>query len=172
MEKEYIKEFDRWNTIKKKIDSSKTAHEFFPKIGEVWMMSLGINIGYEQDGSGDNFSRPALVVKKFNNKIYWIVPLSSIQKKLDFYHNYTDPDKNKVSAILAQMRLISIKRFKRKLYSMDESELSVIISKLCQFLNPQIETPPSAGFLGAIMALCTPILSEKSPLSSKISVLQ
>jgi len=34
------------------------------------LASLGKNIGYEQDGNGSGFSRPVLVVKKFNNQMF------------------------------------------------------------------------------------------------------
>ena len=53
-----------WNKIKKKIDLEQKSCKY-PKEGEVWMTSLGRNIGFEQNGSGDNFSRPVLIIKKF-----------------------------------------------------------------------------------------------------------
>ncbi len=80
------------------------------------MSALGRNIGYEQNGSGDNFARPVLIVKKFNNNMFWCVPLSTKQKHFDFYFNFTDPNEQKVSAILAQLKLVSVKRLKRKPY--------------------------------------------------------
>jgi len=54
-----------------------------------------------------------LIVKKFNNKMFWVVPLTSKQKALDFYHNFTDATGHAASAILAQLRLLSLKRFDR-----------------------------------------------------------
>lgn len=65
-----MKDFDSWNELKKKIDVEKNEPDRFPKEGEVWMSSLGKNIGYEQNGSGDNFSRPILIIKKFNNHMF------------------------------------------------------------------------------------------------------
>ena len=62
-----MKDFNRWNELKKKIDSNNDLLDNFPKEGEVWMSSVGLNIGYEQNGSENNFSRPVLIVKKFNN---------------------------------------------------------------------------------------------------------
>ncbi len=74
-----LKEFDVWNSLKKKIQTDNNDINFFPKEGEVWMSAVGKNIGYEQNGSGDNFSRPILIIKKFNNHMFWGVPLSSKQ---------------------------------------------------------------------------------------------
>ncbi|MFA5870976.1 MAG: type II toxin-antitoxin system PemK/MazF family toxin [Candidatus Paceibacterota bacterium] len=126
--------FDNWNQIKKEINAREDKIKTFPKEGEVWMSNFGKNIGFEQDGSGDSFSRPILVIKKFNNQMFWVVPLSTKQKKFDFYHNYIDPDRNNVSVILAQLRLISIKRIKRKLYDFEKGELDIIKNKLKCFL--------------------------------------
>ena len=97
------------------------------------MSNLGRNIGFEQNGSGDSFSRPMLIVKKFNNHMFWAVPLSTKQKSFAFYFNYTDPQDQKVSAILAQMKLTSVKRFKRKLYDIDSDMFAEIVRKLKSF---------------------------------------
>ena len=128
------KDFDRWNERKKEIEVSKEIPDNFPKEGEVWMSSLGINIGFEQNGTGDNFSRPVLVVKRFNNQMFWVVPLSTKQKGFDFYFNYTDPHNQKVSAILAQMKLVSVKRLRRDLYIISDELLAQIKEKLKSFL--------------------------------------
>lgn len=109
------KDFDQWNELKKKTHDS-VGPEFFPQEREVWVSTLGWNIGREQNGAADDFSRPVLVVKKFNNQMFWVVPLSTKQKPYDFYFNFTDPTGLKASVILAQLRLISVKRFWRLLY--------------------------------------------------------
>ena len=131
----YMKDFDDWNSLKKKIEEDEINPNKFPKEGEVWMSNLGRNIGYEQNGSGDSFSRPVLIVKKFNNHMFWVVPLSTKQKKFDFYFNYTDPHDEKVSAILAQLKLLSIKRLKRNMYSLEISVLEEIKTKLKNLMS-------------------------------------
>lgn len=127
-------DFDQWNELKKKIETESDYPITFPKEGEVWMSNLGKNIGYEQNGSGDNFSRPILIIKKFNNHMFWCVPLSTKQKSFDFYHNFTDPNGQQVSAILAQMKLVSIKRLKRNMYEIDLVILNLIKTKIKTFL--------------------------------------
>lgn len=129
-----MKDFDSWNEIKKKIETERDEPNKFPKEGEVWMSSLGRNIGFEQNGSGDNFSRPVLVVKKFNNHMFWCISLSTKQKKFDFYFNFIDPNDQKVSVILAQMKLVSVKRLKRKLYEFESKTLEEVKAKLKSFL--------------------------------------
>ncbi len=129
-----MKDFDRWNELKKKIDIDKHNPNNFPKEGEVWMSNVGLNIGFEQNGSEDNFSRPMLIVKKFNNQMFWAVPLSTKQKPFDFYFNYIDPNSKKVSAILAQIKLVSVKRLKRDIYVIAPELLEQIKQKIKAFL--------------------------------------
>lgn len=129
-----MRDFDSWNKIKKGLDAEPDTPDKFPKEGEVWMSNLGQNIGYEQNGGGDNFSRPVLVIKKFNNLMFWCVPLSTKQKPFDFYFNFTDPHNQKVSAILAQIRLMSLKRLRRNLYEIGTETLKEIRAKLKSFL--------------------------------------
>ena len=130
-----MKDFNRWNELKKKIDEkNNNVLDNFPKEGEVWMSDVGLNIGYEQNGSEDNFSRPMLIVKKFNNHMFWAVPLSTKQKDFDFYFNYTDPNSQKVSAILAQMKLVSVKRLKRDIYILPDKLFDQMKQKLKSFL--------------------------------------
>ncbi|MEK7091480.1 MAG: type II toxin-antitoxin system PemK/MazF family toxin [Patescibacteria group bacterium] len=129
-----MKDFNDWNELKKKIETESDKPDKFPKEGEVWMSSLGRNIGFEQNGSGDNFSRPVLIIKKFNNQMFWAISLSTKQKGFDFYFNYTDPNDQKVSAVLAQMKLISVKRLRRKLYDLPEKILAKIKQNLRSFI--------------------------------------
>ncbi|MDD5098238.1 MAG: type II toxin-antitoxin system PemK/MazF family toxin [Candidatus Pacebacteria bacterium] len=129
-----MEDFNFWNELKKKIEADKNDFDRFPKEGEVWMSNIGRNIGFEQNGSGDNFSRPVLIIKKFNNHMFWAVALSTKQKDLDFYFNYTDPNNQNVSAILAQMKLVSIKRLRRNLYNIPKEIFEEIKQKLKSFL--------------------------------------
>ncbi len=129
-----MKDFDQWDELKKKIEIDKDSPEKFPKEREVWMSNIGRNIGFEQNGSGDNFSRPVLIIKKFNNHMFWTVPLSTKQKDFDFYFNFIDLNNQKVSIILAQMKLTSVKRLKRKLYDIPNEIFNTIKQKMRSFL--------------------------------------
>ena len=129
------KDFDKWNKIKKQRDCCEFLTGPFPKEGVVWMCILGVNIGFEQNGAEKDFERPVLVVKKFNNQMYWVVPLSSKQKEYDFYFNFTDPNGLKVAAVLAQMRLISVKRFVREMYRFDDTLFAKVIVDIVGFLD-------------------------------------
>lgn len=125
--------FENWNKKKQKLDQ-KMQIKAYCKIGEVWITSVGQNIGYEQNGKGKDFLRPILIIKKFNNQMVWAIPLTSVPKNLSFYHNFTDPFGNEVAAILAQLKLFSTKRLYRKSYRIKEKEFYKITKLIKQLL--------------------------------------
>ena len=79
MNKKTEVEFNNWNEKKQKAHNDKQRPFFHEQ--EVWFCSLGANIGFEQDGRGDDFLRPVLVLKKFNNEIFWALPMTKNAKK-------------------------------------------------------------------------------------------
>ena len=75
---DYNDKFDKWNDRKKEIQIKKDKRI---KIGKVYWISIGQNIGSEIYGKGDEFIRPVLVLNKIYIKDYinlFIgIPLSS-----------------------------------------------------------------------------------------------
>ncbi|MBZ0211059.1 MAG: type II toxin-antitoxin system PemK/MazF family toxin [Hyphomicrobium sp.] len=70
------KDFDRWNATKKKISGRDDERLFFHE-GEVWWVHLGVNVGYEIDGKHAQFSRPVIVLKKYNQYSFLALPLTT-----------------------------------------------------------------------------------------------
>ena len=93
---------------------------------EVWWTYAGINIGSEQDGKGRRFTRPFLIIRKFNEDILWAVPLSTTLKKNPYYILYTDHNGKDRAAIVSQLRLISSKRLTYKMGRMHGKDFSRI----------------------------------------------
>jgi len=79
------KDFDGWNEHKKAIDGNAGTRVFFHE-RELWFAHLGTNIGYEQDGRGEEALRPVLVIRKFNNEICWALPLTRKHKPGNPYY--------------------------------------------------------------------------------------
>jgi len=117
-----MNDFDLWNILKQKIDNLSLQQGSYAKEGDVWIASVGRNIGTEENGKGATFSRPVLILKKFSRETAWILSLSSKQKRLKFYYNFTDPLNKPSTIILSQLRVISTKRLNRKLYSFSNKE--------------------------------------------------
>ncbi|MDQ7043422.1 MAG: hypothetical protein Q9M34_07830 [Sulfurimonas sp.] len=79
-----IKDFDNWNTVKQKIQDEEVVVGF--KQRDIFYMKMGKNIGYEQDGKGDEFVRPVVIVKGFNKFMFFAIPLSTKIKEGKFYY--------------------------------------------------------------------------------------
>jgi GDP-L-fucose synthase len=106
------KNFDSWNNLKKTIHHNKKTIGFSQY--EIIFMKIGTNIGYEQDGKGKDFLRPVLVYKKFNNNVFYGIPLTSKAKNNKFHFEFEYKKNIKSFAILSQLRLFDIKRAKYK----------------------------------------------------------
>lgn len=76
---------------------------------------MGTNIGFEQDGVGSDFLRPVVIIRKFNNEIFWGIPLTRRIKESRFYFQFTFEDEKESSAILSQVRLIDARRLSHKM---------------------------------------------------------
>jgi mRNA interferase MazF len=68
------KDFDEWN---KKKCLENTVFSDYVNTREVWWCSLGLNLGFEQDGRNELFERPVLVVQKFSKDIVLVIPFTS-----------------------------------------------------------------------------------------------
>lgn len=122
--------FNEWNEEKKKLDISQQRKIIFHE-RQVWWCSLGKNIGDEQDGKNELFERPILIIKKFNQGIAWVVPLSSRVKQGKHYHIFTLDGKLQ-RAMLSQLRLISSKRFQRIKGEISKSDFRTIRTRIIQ----------------------------------------
>ena len=78
----------------------------------MWFAHLGINVGFEQDGSGSDSLRPVVIIKKFNNDICWIVPLTRSDKQSKYYFPVHIHGESTSLVILSQVRLLDGKRLK------------------------------------------------------------
>ena len=80
---------------------------------------MGENVGDEENGKGDVFRRPVLVFKKFNNNIFWGMPMSTKSKESIYYMKVTLKDVEQ-SVILSQLRLLDTKRLDTKIGFLSE----------------------------------------------------
>ncbi len=121
-----MKDYYKWHKLKDVINSSSRIIRFRTK--EIWWCSIGANIGFEQDGKNENFERPALVFKKFNNDVLWILPLTSSNKTGKYYYQFEYNNK-KYSVILSQVRVISAKRLLRRIRTMPKKDFKMVRNK-------------------------------------------
>lgn len=127
------KDFWKWHDKKEKIHGEGSRVFFHER--EIWFCHLGANVGFEEDGKGDNFGRPVVVFRKFNNEVFWGVPLTTRAKKGRFYHPINLGDGLPRRAILSQLRLLDGKRLYQKIGTVSKAEhlkLEKAIVALCR----------------------------------------
>lgn len=121
------KDYDAWNEIKKLIqaqDFQKFVHE-----REIWWCSIGLNIDDEEDGKNEQLERPVLIIKKFNRHVVLAVPLTTKPKNNKYYFNFEHDGVN-FAVIMSQIRLLSTKRFTRRIRRINQSLFDEIKSKI------------------------------------------
>lgn len=128
------KDFQQWHQRKTQIHAKNDIPFFYER--EIWWCALGANIGFEQDGKGEQFSRPVLVLKKFNEYIFLALPLSTTKKTGKFYFKISSSVGGKAStAILSQLRLVDSKRLLDKIGSLPQEDFSAIKKAVGKFFT-------------------------------------
>ncbi len=123
---------DIWN-IEKKIINNRVRTKHF-KERDIVFISLGENIGFEQNGKGKKFLRPVLVYKKFSSSVFLGIPLTSQEKKGKFYKQFSFKEKDSF-AILSQIRLFDSKRIEYSLGTISKGNYMKIQKKLIELLQ-------------------------------------
>lgn len=121
-----MKDYNAWNAKKKIIEAREAVPEFSER--DIWWCSLGLNVGYEEDGKNENFERPVCVLRKFNKDIFIGLPLISAQKTGPYYFPHVLHE-TAGSIILSQGRLLSAKRLQRKLGRMSRGKFQELRSR-------------------------------------------
>ncbi len=124
-----LKKFEIWFGLKIKLDKI----EKFPRFreGEIWFAHLGENIGHEENGKGDKFLRPVIIIKKFNQNLFYCVPTSSIKKDNPYYYEIFLEKKNKnIYALLSQIKTMDARRLSYKMTKLSDPDLLLLKKKV------------------------------------------
>ena len=111
-------DFDKWNIEKKKSHASDGGKFYNER--EVWWCSLGLNVGFEQNGKGDDFARPVLIVKGFSKQVCIVLPLTTSTKKSPFHFYIGKINGKDAQLITSQIKLIDAKRLINKIDVVDK----------------------------------------------------
>jgi mRNA interferase MazF len=122
------KEFDRWGSEKKTLHVRHDAPFYHER--EIWWCALGVNVGFEQDGTGKRFDRPVVIIKGFSRQTLFAVPLTGKKKSGRFHFPIGAVDGREASAILSQVRVIDTKRLLRKVRMLDDDTFADLVRAL------------------------------------------
>ncbi len=127
-----MKEFDEWNELKKSIN--REENKVFFRERDIFWTSIGLNIGYEQDGKGEIFSRPVLVLRKYSKNMFLGIPLSTKLKQGSFFFEFILNDERS-NALLVQARIYDSKRLENKIGMISKEEFEQLKLKIRELMN-------------------------------------
>lgn len=104
--------------------SSESAIVYFSE-REIWFASIGLNIGIEEYGKNELFERPILVLKKFNEKMLFAIPLTT-KVKSSRYQILYELEGAVFGAKISQARPLDSKRLLRKIGVLDSEQFQRI----------------------------------------------
>ncbi|MEI6041986.1 MAG: type II toxin-antitoxin system PemK/MazF family toxin [bacterium] len=119
-----LKIFIDWIYVKINLDK-KERKGIYIKEGEVRWCALGENVGDEENGKGYIFRRPVLVFKKFNNNIFWGIPMST-KNKDNIYYVKVLLKNTEQSVIISQLRVLDTKRLDTHIGYLSDKDFAMI----------------------------------------------
>jgi len=122
------KKYNDWNEVKKNTELIKKRVYF--KDRDIFWTRIGENIGFEQNGKGEEFQRPILIVKRYTNDMFLGVPLSTTQRDGSFYFQFSFLENQISTALLVQHKLYSHKRLIKKIGMINKKDFEKLKIKL------------------------------------------
>ena len=126
------KDFDTWNGQKKQLHARSTRVYFHER--EAWWCSLGVNVGFEEDGTGRNHDRPVVVLKGLSAQTALVVPLTTSPQKHPMRPAVGVVDGKEAHALLSQIRTVDTRRFLRKVGTIDKTLFAQLRKNVREFL--------------------------------------
>jgi len=121
-------DFDNWNKVKKRANKHIIYRGF--KEREIFNAYIGKNIGFEQNGTGDKSIRPVIILKKFNKSLFYAIPLSTTEKRNQYYFEFEFIENKKSVAILSQMRILDSKRLLNKIGMINKDDFKELKKRI------------------------------------------
>ena len=139
----YIKDFAAWHEIKSATDARNTSRILI-RIGAVWLIRLGVNVGSELDGKGNEFLRPVIVIRKINDQRFFGIPVSSKVTEDYFRQKFILLGEQR-DAVLSDIRAFDKKRCMRFMTMLDTETIHIITQRISHiFIEDETPQPPQA----------------------------
>jgi len=128
------KDYKIWMPVKSEINNKELCPKGI-KEREIWICNVGDNVGFEEDGKGNDFTRPVLILKVFSKRFCYIVPLSKTEKRGKYYYAF-DGNTGKTSvALLSQIRVIDTMRLRHKIGITDKKDFDKIKKRVIDLMS-------------------------------------
>ncbi len=134
-----MKNFESWSREKQLTEKRAKIPQFHER--DIFWAKLGLNIGREQDGKGRLFTRPVIILKKFNDQSALIAPLSTSRKNNIYYFDLKAELPNDSKVVISQIRFLDAKRLQRKITRCKKNEFKELLSLIREMLSKKNNTP-------------------------------
>jgi mRNA-degrading endonuclease toxin of MazEF toxin-antitoxin module len=121
-------DYDNWNS-KKQVLNQTIVDDVYFREREVWWCSIGLNVGFEENGKGQLFNRPVLILKKCGSKTFIGIPVSTTKRRGNFYYPI-ELDGRPCVCLLTHIRLFDSRRLTEKVVTLKEIEFQLIRKSL------------------------------------------
>lgn len=121
-------------TKSKKETEHGNAPVFF-KERDIFWVRVGENVGFEQNGKGDEFQRPVIIVKKYSPHMFLGIPLSTTYREGSFFYPFSFEEGRMSTALLIQHKLFSSKRLMKKIGKINMGNFSEMKEKLVELIR-------------------------------------
>lgn len=111
------KDFDTWN------EKKRQTNDELPRlytVREIWWCRLGVNIGTEQDGKGEWYVRPCVIMRGFGPDACLVVPLTTSAREHALRVPIGLVEGSEARANLSQIRIIDTRRLQNRIGFLDK----------------------------------------------------
>ena len=106
------KDFDDWNRKKRETHGEEPR---LYTVREIWWCRLGVNVGTEQDGGGEWYVRPCVIMRGFGPDACLVAPLTTSAREHPLRMPIGMVDGRMARANLSQLRVVDTRRLERKI---------------------------------------------------------
>ena len=117
------KDFDQWNEKKKQTDAEKPR---LYTVREIWWCRFGVNIGTEQDGKGEWYVRPCVILRGFGADACLVAPLTTSPREHVLRVSVGKVEGQEARANLSQIRVVDTRRLQNRIGFLDKSAFTAI----------------------------------------------
>ncbi len=93
-----------------------------------------MNVGFEQNGNGDEYVRPVVIVAKYGEHTCLVVPLTHTIRPAWYRHVMRVSDET-VAALINQTRVVDKRRLQERMGVVGSEEFSVLKNKIIALMK-------------------------------------
>lgn len=128
----YRKDFAGWAKVAEVLEGRERLESY--KRGVIFWANLGVNVGSSEDGKGERFTRPVLLLAMMNMTQALIVPITSQKKEGANYREIVVAGKIEY-LLFDQLRTIDVKCLEQVIDEVDSVTLKKLRGDLLRILK-------------------------------------